>query len=379
MPKKALVMKNPTNLSNPKEKSFCRGILTFCNAIAFERPTQSSGKYLIAPFGDHKNGNHIQRIDKAAALNLRNNLNTLWHSVKTRFSNPCPVLYLHPDEEDLKIIPNTADKTPYGKVISLEVLADGIWANIKWLDGFEELPKRLQFSPRWNAVEVGDKIASPTRLISLGLTAHPNITTTSFANEADLSKQSTKETSMNKEILSLLGFAETDTPTDEAIIAKIKEILANQKNLEGEVQKEKERGDTAETALANEQTRYNELETSFKAERQARSELIIANAIRNGKVTEAQRENAIRILANSDDFEAEAKKIDDSASVIKTEPKTDGIEKGEKAKERSQQQARQKFSELVADKTKSGIQYSEAWETVKRENEELYKTAYPQE
>lgn len=130
-------MKNPTNLSNQKEKSFCRGILTFCNAIAFDKPTQSSGKYLIAPFGDHKNGNHIQRIDKTAALNLRNNLNTLWHSVKTRFSNPCPVLYLHPDEEDLKIIPNTADKTPYGKVISLEVLADGIWANIKWLDGFE--------------------------------------------------------------------------------------------------------------------------------------------------------------------------------------------------------------------------------------------------
>ena len=372
-------MKNPTNLSNQKEKSFCRGVLTFCNAITFDRPTQSSGKYLIAPFGDHKNGNHIQRIDKTAALNLRNNLNTLWHSVKTRFSNPCPVLYLHPDEEDLKIIPNTADKTPYGKVISLEVLADGIWANIKWLDGFEELPQRLQFSPRWNAVSIGDKIASPTRLISLGLTAHPNIATTSFANEADLSKQSTKETSMNKEILSLLGFAETDTPTDEAIISKIKEILANQKNLEGEVQKEKERGDTAETALANEQTRYNELETSFKAERQARSELIIANAIRNGKVTEAQRENAVRILANSDDFEAESKKIDDSAPVIKTEPKTDGIEKGEKAKERSQQQARQKFTELVAEKTKSGIQYSEAWETVKRENEELYKTAYPQE
>lgn len=372
-------MKNTTNLSNQDENQFCNGVLTFCNAIAFDRPTQASGKYLIAPFGDHKHGNFIQRIDRESARTLKQNLNSLWHTVRTKFSNPCPVFYLHPDEEDLKLIPNSADKTPYGKVLSLEILADGIWANIKWLDGFEELPRKLQFSPRWNAIEIDKNVARPTRLISLGLTSRPNIATTSFANSNEFSEQSTKETSMNKEILSLLGFAETDTPTDEAIIAKIKEILANQKNLEGEVQKEKERGDTAETTLANSQKAFGDLQESFKAERQARSELIIANAIRNGKVTEAQRENAIRILANSDDFEAEAKKIDASESVIKTEAKTDGIEKIEKQKEFDQQKARQQISDLVAEKQKSGVAYQDAWNAVKRENEEIFKVAYPQE
>ena len=372
-------MKNTTNLSNQDENQFCNGVLTFCNAIAFDRPTQASGKYLIAPFGDHKHGNFIQRIDSESARTLKQNLNSLWHTVRTKFSNPCPVFYLHPDEEDLKLIPNSADKTPYGKVLSLEILADGIWANIKWLDGFEELPRKLQFSPRWNAIQIDKNVARPTRLISLGLTSRPNIATTSFANSNEFSEQSTKETSMNKEILSLLGFAETDTPTDEAIIAKIKELLANQKNLEGEVQKEKERGDSAETTLANEQKRFSELENLFKAERQSHSALVIANAIRDGKIIEAQRENAVRILANAEDFTAEVKKIEESPAVIKTSSKTDGIEKGEKANEYNQQQSRQKFSEIVAEKEKAGMSYADAWETAKNENKAIYESAYPQE
>lgn len=44
---------------NPTKKTangFCNGILTFCNAVAVEHTGGRSGKYLIAPFGDWKNG-----------------------------------------------------------------------------------------------------------------------------------------------------------------------------------------------------------------------------------------------------------------------------------------------------------------------------------
>lgn len=401
------------NLSKRAQKRFCNGFLTFCNGmakrdgdsdiakqsrkglapsmedapcvfcngIAFEHEGETSGKYLIAPYGDWKCGDYIQRVDAAAAENLKRNMGRVWQKIKGVFGNPCPVHYEHPDDEDDKEVPTAADKTPYGKVRSIEALADGIYANIEWLPGFAELPRHLQISPRWNADFIEGNIARPLRLVSLGLTRRPNIGRTSFVN----STTQPKEPYMDKEILSLLGYTDeeaqkiidkaADAPAD--VLERIKQALADRATLENEAaaakseaaEKEKELGE-AKTALANSRD-------ALRASQAARAKLVVANAITSGRLAEFQRAGAEKILANSEDFEKDEAEIAAAPASVKTEPKTNGIEKGEKERAKSQQDAQAKFAAIVEAKQASGMDYNSAWNLAKSENAELYGAAYP--
>ena len=352
----------------------------FCNGIALEHSGEASGKYLIAPYGDWKNGDYIQRVDAVAAENLKRNMGKVWHKIKSAFGNPCPVHYEHPDGEDDKEVPDAADKTPYGKVKSLEALADGIYANIEWLPGFAELPRHLQISARWNADFIEGNITRPKRLLSLGLTRRPNIKRTSFVN----SITQPKEPYMDKEILTLLGYTEeeaqkiidkaADAPSD--VLERIKKALADKATLENELSAAK--GETAEKELGEAKTALANSRTALKASREARAKLVVANAVRDGKIAEFQRASAVAILANAEDFEAEEKKIAEAPAAVKTTPKTDGIEKGEKERAKNQQDAQTKFAAIVEEKQKAGMNYNAAWNAAKAEKPELYAAAYPQ-
>lgn len=375
LPEKRVLTDNAVACPENAQKRFCNGIETFCNAIAFEYGGERSGKYLISPFGDFPARGFIQRVDAVAANNLKRNCNRVWSRIKNTFGNACPVYYEHPDGEDFKEIPSDPDKTPYGKVRSLEILKDGIYANIEWLAGFEELPRHLQISPRWNADMIGDKIGRPARLISLGLTRNPNIKDTSFVNSTQ-----TKEAYMDKEILALLGYSEEecqkiidkteDAPADvfERIKNALKEWSASVSKIEA-----------AQTEAAEAKTALENSRAEFKAEREARAKLIVANAVKSGKITQAQSDATAEILANSADFDAEAKKLEEQKPAVKTSPLTDGIEAGEKKKISDANKAREEIAKLVAGKQTSGMGYQEAWNAVKAENKELFEAAYPDE
>lgn len=363
----------------------------FCNGVALEHSGEASGKYLIAPFGDWKNGGYIQRVDSAAAENLKRNMVKVWGKVKKDLENPCPVHYEHPDDEDGEELPRVVDKTPYGRVRALEIRDDGIYAAIEWLPGFETLPKSLQISPRWNTDYLGSNVVRPKRLISLGLTRRPNIGCTAFVNHAEPipnseNQNKQKESYMDKEILTLLGYTEEEAqkiidkaegaPTD--VLERIKKALTDKATLENELAaakgetagKEKELGE-AKTALANSQA-------ALKASREARAKLVVANAVRDGKIAEFQRSSAEAILANAEDFEAEEQKIAAAPAAVKTTPKTDGIEKGEKERAKNQQDAQAKFAAVVEEKQKAGMDYNAAWNAAKAEKPELFAAAYPQ-
>lgn len=363
----------------------------FCNGIALEHAGEASGKYLIAPFGDWKNGDIVQRVDASAAENLKRNMAAVWAMVKSDIENPCPVHYEHPDDLDGEEVPKVVDKTPYGRVRSLEIRDDGIYAEIEWLPGFETLPKRLQISPRWNADPLGGGIVRPVRLISIGLTRRPNISRTSFVNNADGNapipnfETQQKEPYMDKEILTLLGYTEDEVqkiidkaegaPTD--VLDRIKKALTDKATLENELAAAK--GETAEKEKEAEEAKQQlaNSKDALKASQAARAKLVVANAVRAGKIAEFQRASAEAILANAENFEAEEKKIADAPAAVKTEPKTDGIEKGEKERAKSQQDAQSKFASIVEEKQKAGMDYNSAWNLAKNENAELYGTAYP--
>ena len=365
----------------------------FCNGIALEHSGEASGKYLIAPYGDWKNGDYIQRVDASAAENLKRNMERVWAMVKNDLENPCPVHYEHPDDEDGKEVPKVVDKTPYGRVRTLEIRDGGIYAEIEWLPGFETLPKSLQISPRWNADPLGGGIVRPVRLISIGLTRRPNINRTSFVNNADgnapipnsENQNQQKELHMDKEILTLLGYTDEESqkiidkaegaPTD--VLDRIKKALTDKATLENELAAAK--GETAEKEKEAEEAKQQlaNSKDALKASQAARAKLVVANAVRAGKIAEFQRASAEAILANAEDFEAEEKKIADAPAAVKTTPQTDGIEKGEKERAKSQQDAQSKFAAIVEEKQKAGMDYNSAWNLAKNENAELYGTAYP--
>lgn len=359
----------------------------FCNGIALEHSGEASGKYLIAPYGDWKNGDYIQRVDASAAENLKRNMERVWAMVKNDLENPCPVHYEHPDDEDGKEVPKVVDKTPYGRVRTLEIRDGGIYAEIEWLPGFETLPKSLQISPRWNADPLGGGVVRPVRLISIGLTRWPNIERTSFVNNAPIPNFETqqKEPYMDKEILALLGYTEEEAQKiiDKAegapmdVLDRIKKALTDKATLENELAAAK--GETAEKEKEAEEAKQQlaNSKDALKASQAARAKLVVANAVRAGKIAEFQRASAEAILANAEDFEAEEKKIAAAPAAVKTEPKTDGIEKGEKERAKSQQDAQSKFAAIVAEKQNSGMDYNAAWNLAKSENAELYGTAYP--
>lgn len=368
---------------NPTKKTangFCNGILTFCNAVAIEHTGGRSGKYLIAPFGDWKNGGVVQRIDMSAAEILTRNLGSIWSRVKNVLGNACPVYFEHPDHEDGEDIPTTADKTPYGRVRSLETRADGIYANIEWLDGFEALPKHLQISPRWNAVEIAENIVRPSRLISIGLTAHPNIKATAFVN----STTQTKEINMDKEILKLLGYSEdeaqkiidktADAPTD--VLERLRAALTEKAALSNDLEAAKKDGEEKEKQLEATKTELANSQAALKKSQAARAELVVANAIRSGKIIEAQRRSAVKILANSDDFETDEAELAKAPAAVKTESKTDGIAAAENAGEKAKSDLRAKFDAYVKEKTAEygGTQsaYDRAWKEAEEKFEGVF-------
>ncbi|MBR6389002.1 MAG: hypothetical protein IKS15_02645 [Opitutales bacterium] len=361
-------------------KRFCNGFLDVCNGIA-EAPCISTfitisnsaeNWYLIAPFGDHPKkirvGEEfktcIQRIDPAVAKKLCDKFSGVWNRVKTAFGNPCPVYYGHPDAENASLREAYPDKQPYGKVCALQTRADGLYAQIKWLAGFDELPKSLAISPAFSA-EISESgglevLAVPVELRSLGIVERPNISKTSIVN----SKESVK---MTKEMLTLLGFSEEEAQkyldggegaiTEADIAAKIKELS------------DKANGSsTLQTELDAEKQHAADAKQAFQQERAARAKMVVENCIVEGKITLAEKADKIAVLTNAADFDALAKEMQSRPSAIKTASATDGLQK-----KQNSAAAKSEFMEKVKELQRGGKTYQQAWKAAETEFPELYK------
>jgi hypothetical protein len=82
----------------------------------------------------------------------------------------------------------TGDRSIYGRVENLKIEDDALWVLSHWT----ELGKKLfdggflrYLSPRWLMRKVRDRIFQPVRLISVGMTNHPNLYKENFSSSAD--------------------------------------------------------------------------------------------------------------------------------------------------------------------------------------------------
>jgi hypothetical protein len=215
----------------------------------------------------------------------------------------------------------------------------------------------------------------PVRLKSVGFTNEPNIEVDpiTLANEA--------EEFMKAQLIAKLGLPAD--ATDEQVLAAVD--LANEaKSRADQADADKAAAEaaktTAETALANEvtaketaETRIREVETekvtaetALANERKARIGLVLDGAIRDGKITAADRERVAGELEAN--FDTRLTELANAKPVMKTEPRTKNL-----GQRKETSAASDKVVELCNERmAKTNEDWTTAWAAVKRENPALF-------
>lgn len=189
---------------------------------------------------------------------------------------------------------------------------------------------------------------------------------------------------MDKEILKLLGYSDDeaqkiidkadDAPTD--VLERLRTALTEKAALSNDLEAAKKDGEEKDKQLEAAKTELANSRAALKKSQTARAELIVANAVRSGKIIEAQHESAVRILANSENFEEEAQKLEGQKPIVKTKSETDGIAAAENAGEKAKSDLRAKFDAYVKDKTAEYGGGQTAFDRAWKEAEEKFKGAF---
>lgn len=327
--------------------------------LSNETALDDEGWALIAPFGEHPktrlvkvNGiateqKFIQILDNESADKLLSKENSLFGKIK-RAVIGIPVYDGHSDLRDHspESLGNGGAKNQIGVVDKVRKGAGGIEAHfVLSPDGATAVANGSKFpSALWLVLPNGQRgdatLARPFKLLSVGLTAHPNITGVESLANAKGAGDSTQqtETEMNKLIAAWLlaqGITLANDATDQQVLevlqrhitSKSGEVtaLGNEKStlagqittlenerstLTGKIATLETAASTAATTLANEQTLR-------KGERTGRATMAVDLAIQKGKLKIADRAAKITALENSSDFDKDAKALLDAANIVR--------------------------------------------------------------
>lgn len=287
------------------------GEIGFTNQITLT--DAKAPEWVEIPFGHHDHKNGMQLFDRESAEKIVANFNSL---LGERTFGGLPWYIGHPDVAEFA---NTyKDKSARGWVKEMQVAESGLRLRVKWNAAGEQVIANEEFkyfSPTWGVVAVPGQSRTyrPVRMKSVGFTNEPNIGVLPLSNA---NETQTTNTNMEflKKLAELLGL-DPETATEEQCANCISEMKgkmnANEKP-PGFLVKLGADGAT-EILLVNEadaphitalleakgaleasivatKTALKEAETAFANERKERGELLIANAIREGRITAAQRE-----------------------------------------------------------------------------------------
>ena len=150
-----------------------------CGAVAHDplniRESNFTAKwYRLVPFGQYAHRKGMQVVDDGAARAMINYFNSLRGKLMRKFLG-LPIYIGHPDDRECG---DAGDRTVYGRVEDLKVKGDALWALLRWTKLGEKLFSGgflRHLSPRWMMRKISDRIFQPIRLISVGMTNHPNL------------------------------------------------------------------------------------------------------------------------------------------------------------------------------------------------------------
>jgi Mu-like prophage I protein len=314
--------------------------------------------WAVIPYGDWPHQFGLQRFDQPAAQMIFDRFKSLAGKLKRAITG-LPIFNGHPDIADQyerDVLPKLTretdraemqqqirqlredfpDHAEYGQLANMELRKTGLAVQLVLSQAGAALVSagKKFISPNWGAVVVGkqgDKpIWSPARLTSIGLTSRPNIPVQSLVNSAAAAaanRHPTKKNMIPEWILKLLGLANEATEDQAkaamtALLARPEPTaLANEQTAHNEAKAKLTAAEGRVTALSNEVTttkaKLTETETALANERELRVKDLVADAIRRGRVFEADRATWERRLKT--DFAAESTALANAKVVVKTE------------------------------------------------------------
>lgn len=237
----------------------------------------------------------------------------------------------HPDDPSW-LAQNPGHKAiAVGRIKQVEAGEDGIYVTsvfnsmgVPLLSG--SAPAYDGHSPRWrlSAIPGKPKFYRPVMLISDGLTNNPNIPGSRLAlnerkpgdpspdenpDDGGQTENQNENMKLTPEALKALGFAPDANPSEADISAAIVRLL-------GEKQSADAAKASAETAATTANTKVTELTTQLTAVRGKLSETVAANAVKEGRITEADKPRWITAL--NTDFDGESAKLSNLMPVLNT-------------------------------------------------------------
>lgn len=330
------------------------------DAIDFSE--SADGWFKISPYGTFpgKIPGREQHVSLDNAKAMESEFNSLLGKLGRKFRG-VPIYHGHPDVDPTI----WTDDRRLGKITQLEARADGLWGFAEWNSIGEQNKAEgwwIYPSPRWDA-PVGGKKFSPDRLMSIGLTNTPRIVESDPVFNSQLQ---TNPTIMDPKLIrEKLGLA--PEATDEEVFAKI-ESLTTAANSEETAATELE---NAKTALDAEKKAKDEMACSITVKdseitslREAHNNSILDLAIRDGRITQADRPTWQARLASGN----REQEINSLAAIA---PKLNGKQL-DLADRRADRAAGDDLREQVANSVAKlqrdeGLSYDAAWRKTKKD------------
>ena len=347
-------------------------LLGLANILASESSARPG--WARIPYGEWPHEEGLQRFGRAEADEMVGYFRNGWNTLKRAVSG-LPIFKGHPDlaPELRRQLPRIEDSTTrrrletriaaldrqypdtarYGAIGDMEARDDGLYLRPVLADTGSALVRDQGlkcFSPHWLAQRVenpgGRPVFRPVALLSIGLTDRPNIAGTSLVNQQpalmhqalllellaalgrELPADATPE-QIEAELTAAIPVAtalrKKPVPTEDAALANEKAVaLANELTAlrtelgvrKSEIENQKSKIENLASSLANERTAHAAITT-------ARDALLVATAIREGRIPESARPVWLSRLAR--DFTTESAALANESAALKTAARTQSL------------------------------------------------------
>ncbi len=162
----------------------------------------------LAPYGTFVHPEGQQTINRNDARRCIKCTKTLPFLLNIR---KIPVYIGHPDDPHFQGQPEHMNPNIYGFVKALQANEQGLWAHIEWTASGQELIDNnvyTHLSPRWQMQKGSDGTYHPIKLISIGLTRHPNLPVNPLKGTTKALAQPLSKLQKRTEKLAILHFTQ---------------------------------------------------------------------------------------------------------------------------------------------------------------------------
>lgn len=162
----------------------------------------------LSPYGtfDHPEGKQVVSLKDGECCTQ--NTETLLFRLKLK---KIPVYIGHPDDPLFQTLPEHMNTQVYGHVTAMRSDKAGIWVKIRWTKEGQELVDNgvyTYLSPRWLSEKGSDGGYHPIRLLSVGLTEHPNLPVKPIQADPIVSARELRKVQERDEKIAILRFSQ---------------------------------------------------------------------------------------------------------------------------------------------------------------------------